>query len=135
MSRGKRSIRELVLILKVLAAVSVIALVLIFAGATMAYNEPTHTFSEDHFTVANTTDGEEVIVAYEVGFEKHGEMSGSEKETAMYEMDMAASCANEKLDEWLQSHSSTEARNSNLEEITISCHSEHITIDRVNIHD
>ena len=118
--------------LKMLTLFTVIVLCIGLVASVFAYTTPTHTFSEDHYTVANSTDGERVLVTFEVVFEKRGEMDTADRKAAMDNMNLAQSCANERLDAWLQSHTADEARNSNLEEITVQCHTEYITIERVD---
>ena len=132
MSRKEKTVQEIIDAAKLTLGFGVLLAFLLIAGAVMAYSTPTHTFSNDHYTVANSTDGESVIVTYEVAFEKHGEMSDADRKAAMDNMALAQSCANERLDAWLQSHTADEARNSNLEEITVQCHTEYITIERVD---
>lgn len=131
MSRKERTLQEIADAIRLAIGIGALLAFLLLAVAVMAYSTPTHTFSEDHYTVANSTDGEDVIVTFEVQYEKHGEMDTADRKAAMDNMNLAQSCANEKLDAYIQSHTADEARNSNLEEITVQCHTEHITIERV----
>lgn len=132
MSRVKRTLGEIAHAMKIAVGIGAVLAFLLLSVAVMAYGGPTHTFSDDHYTVANSTDGEDVIVTFEVQYEKHGEMDTADRKAAMDNMNLAQSCANERLDAWLQTHTADEARNSNLEEITVQCHTEHITIERVD---
>jgi len=130
MSRRQKTVQEIVDAVKITIGIGVVLLFLLLLGAVAAYSTPTHTFSNDHYTVANSTDGEQVVVTYEVNFEKHGDMSTADRKQAMDNMKLAQSCANERLDAWLQTHSKDEARGSNLAEITVECGNEHIGIER-----
>jgi len=117
--------------LRILLGLIVIIVLLIAAANVMAVTTPQHTYSNDHFTVANTTDGEQVMVTYEVVFEHRGEMSTADRKSAIDNMALAQSCANERLDSWIQSHTAAQAQNSNLAEITTQCGNDDISIEQV----
>jgi len=131
MRRKEKIVDEIIDALRITLGISVLLGFLVIIGAVMAVSTPTHTFTNDHYTVANSTDGENVIVTFEVTFEHRGEMSTADRKAAMDNMALAQSCANERLDTWLQNHTAEEARNGNLAEITVGCGNDHISIERV----
>jgi len=132
MSRKERTVQEILDAVRLAIGIGAILAFLLLTVAVMAYSTPTHTFSNDHYTVANSTDGENVIVTYEVAFEKHGEMDTADRKAAMDNMALAQSCANERLDAYIESHTAEEVRNGNLAEITVDCGNEYISIERVD---
>ena len=131
MRRKEKIVDEIIDALRITLGISVLLGFLVIIGAVMAVSTPTHTFTNDHYTVANSTDGENVIVTFEVTFEHRGEMSTADRKAAMDNMALAQSCANERLDEYIASHSAKEVRNGNLVEITVGCGNNDISIERV----
>lgn len=107
------------------------AMLIVLLSWAFATTTPTNTFSNDHFTVANSTDNESVTVTYEVVFEKEGEMNDADRKDAMDSMSLAQSCANERLDEYIETSTASEVRNANFAEITAECDDGQVTIERV----
>lgn len=121
-------IEEAIHLMKVGLVITFFVGMVLIIGLVFSAPMVEYTFTQDHFTVANTTDGSAVIVTYDVTFEDSGEMNDAAQKDAMDEMALVSSCANEKLDTWIQNHTLDEAMHSNLEELTIQCHEENIEV-------
>jgi hypothetical protein len=135
MNQKERIIAETVSMVKTTLALLLVVGGIMLIGAVAAYTTPTHTFSDDHYTIANTTDGEEVVVTFEIVYERVGDMDTADRKRAMDNMNLAQSCTNERLDAHIESHTADEVRGSNLSEITADCGNEYITVERVNTTD
>ncbi len=117
--------------LRITLAIAILIGLLVIIGAAVAFSIPTHTFANDHFTVANSTDGEQVIVTFEVTFEHFGEMDTADRKRAMHDMALAQSCTNQKLDNYIESHTKQKVRGADLREVTVGCEDRDISIERV----
>lgn len=138
MSKASRIVADalasLVHALKVTMAAAVAIGFVLMLGALVAATAPADvTYSNDEFTVANSSDGEQVVITYEVETTLKEDASKSERKQAMDTMAEVSACTNARLDGYIQDNSKERVENVNLEEITISCEKDGVSVERIQV--
>lgn len=127
-------VEEAVYRLKIAGGVGLVALFLILAGAAAAYSAPAEqTYSEDHFTVANSSNGEQVVITYEVSTSIKENADKETRKAAMQSMSEVGTCANAALDEYIQSHTKQKVENVNLQEVVITCRQDGVEVENIRV--
>lgn len=111
------------------------SLILVTALVISAAGPADKTYSQDHFTVANTTDGEQVIVTYEVTTTLSENADTEERHNRMRTMDAAASCANGNLDAYIETHTEAQVQGADLREIVVGCQLDDVSVERLTVAD
>lgn len=89
------------------------------------------TYSQDEFTVANSSHGEPVTITYEVTTSVPANADDKTRKNRIDTMNQVSACANARLDAHINEHSKYALKNQNLQEVVNSCETGDVKLERV----
>jgi len=128
MTNSNQTIAETIVTLTRVAIAFLILIGMISATIVLTDVQHTTTYSEDHFTIAETADGETITVYYETTFTEDGLLKESEKHDAIDDMELVSVTVNDNLDSYISSHKSSEIDQDRIESIVDNQSTEQITV-------
>jgi len=128
---SQRAADILRLIIGTFIIIGVVVIALVVAGSIAAPQETT--YSNDHFTVAESSDGESVLVTYEVETGLSDATELAERRDRMNDMSLVSACANERLDTYIEFNTQDEVENGNLDELVASCETGDVSLGNVTV--
>lgn len=106
----------------------------LLVGAVFALSAPADVpYSNDEFTVANSSDGEQVVITYEVSTTVKENADKQIRKERMDEMQRVSACANARLDAYIQSNSREQVESANLQEVVISCETDDVSVENIRV--
>jgi len=134
MSQDRSVVEELVYRLKIAGGIGLVVLFLLIAGAAMAYTAPDDVaYSNDEFTVANSSDGQQTVVTFEVTTSLKENADTQTRKERMDGMNRVTACANARLDGYIQENSKERVENVNLQEVVISCETGDVSVENIQV--
>lgn len=88
-------------------------------------------YSQDYYTVTESSGGEPVLVAYETTTRVSDDAETADRKERIDELDRVAACANARLDGYIQDNSKEQVESANLQEVVITCETSDVKLDNV----